>query len=196
MHIALLGDSIFDNAAYVGREPDVATHLRRIAPGASVTLLAVDGATASGVPRQAARVADDVTHVVVSVGGNDALGSVDLLDRPITSTGRTLDLFGERAATFEKDYRAAIDAVAALKRDTTICTIYNGNLPGIEGKRAPLALCFFNDVIVRVALEHGFRIIDLRAVCREPADYANPIEPSGRGGEKIARAIARVIAKR
>jgi hypothetical protein len=35
--------------------------------------------------------------------------------------------------------------------------------------------------------------IDLRLVCTEPADYANPIEPSGRGGLKIAGAIARSL---
>jgi len=31
--------------------------------------------------------------------------------------------------------------------------------------------------------------VDLRLVCTEPSDYANPIEPSGSGGAKIARAI-------
>jgi hypothetical protein len=30
----------------------------------------------------------------------------------------------------------------------------------------------------------------LRLVCTEPSDYANPIEPSGSGGRKIALAIA------
>ena len=49
----------------------------------------------------------------------------------------------------------------------------------------------FNDVILRVAFEHHLPVIDLRLVCNEPADYANPIEPSGRGGRKIALAIAR-----
>jgi hypothetical protein len=33
-------------------------------------------------------------------------------------------------------------------------------------------------------------VIDLRAVCTYPEDYANPIEPSSVGGEKIARTIA------
>jgi hypothetical protein len=36
-------------------------------------------------------------------------------------------------------------------------------------------------------------VIDLRLVCTEPADYANPIEPSSRGGEKIAQAIMRSL---
>ena len=32
-------------------------------------------------------------------------------------------------------------------------------------------------------------MIELRAVCSEVADYANEIEPSARGGAKIAGAI-------
>jgi hypothetical protein len=48
-----------------------------------------------------------------------------------------------------------------------------------------------NDVILRTAFAHGFGVIDLRLVCTDPADDSNPIEPSGRGGRKIAAAIAR-----
>jgi hypothetical protein len=36
-------------------------------------------------------------------------------------------------------------------------------------------------------------VIELRLVCSEPEDYANPIEPSVQGGAKIARAIARAV---
>jgi hypothetical protein len=76
----------------------------------------------------------------------------------------------------------------------TICTIYNGNFPDPRFQRvASTALCVFNDVILRVAFERGLSVIDLRLVCNDPADYANPIEPSARGGEKIARAIAGTI---
>jgi hypothetical protein len=32
-------------------------------------------------------------------------------------------------------------------------------------------------------------LIELRLVCSSPADYANDIEPSTRGGERIAKAI-------
>lgn len=38
-------------------------------------------------------------------------------------------------------------------------------------------------------------MIELRALCTRPEDYANPIEPSSIGGEKIARAIARVVTE-
>jgi len=72
---------------------------------------------------------------------------------------------------------------------TTVCTIYNGNLSRDEAAVARVGLTAFNDVILRVAFEASFRVIDLRLVCSEPSDYANPIEPSSAGGEKIARAI-------
>jgi hypothetical protein len=49
-HVALLGDSIFDNAAYTQGEPDVIGHLRAIVPaGCAVSLLARDGSTTGDV---------------------------------------------------------------------------------------------------------------------------------------------------
>ncbi len=56
-HVALLGDSSFDNRVYTGGEPDVATHLRDVV-GAStkVTLLALDGSTTLDMGRQIDRV--------------------------------------------------------------------------------------------------------------------------------------------
>jgi hypothetical protein len=56
-------------------------------------------------------------------------------------------------------------------------------------------LTIFNDVILRVATELGLMVIDLRAVCCSPADYANPIEPSVIGGAKIARALVNAVAR-
>ena len=40
-------------------------------------------------------------------------------------------------------------------------------------------------------------VVDLRLVCTEATDYAasSPIEPSVKGGGKIARLIARVVTK-
>jgi hypothetical protein len=59
--------------------------------------------------------------------------------------------------------------------------------------QAVLALIVFNDVILRVAIEHRLRAIDLRLICTQAADYANPIEPSRSGGRKIAQAILRAV---
>ena len=52
-HIVLLGDSIFDNRAYTGREPDVITHLQDVLPDSwHATLVAIDGAATRGLPSQ------------------------------------------------------------------------------------------------------------------------------------------------
>ena len=193
-HIALLGDSIFDNEAYTRGLPDVITHLRRLLPGGcAASLLAVDGSTIAGLERQVASLPGDVTRAVVSVGGNDALANADILNLPVKSTQQALHLFGQRAAAFEASYRAAIARVSRRVAQLTVCTIYNGNLPEAEARSARVALMMFNDAILRVAFELRLSVIDLRLVCAEPSDYANPIEPSGQGGAKIARAIAAVL---
>ena len=191
-HIVLLGDSIFDNRAYTGGEPDVVTHLRRlIGDRARATLLAVDGATTRTMAPQVARVRGDATHLVVSIGGNDALGHSEIL-LPGRLGGDPLRELERRAAGFEADYRRALFAVFDRQRPVTVCTIYNGALPDAqEAARARAGLMVFNDAILRVAFERGASVIDLRLICNAPSDYANPIEPSGSGGLKIAQAIVR-----
>jgi len=191
-HVVLFGDSIFDNRAYTGREPDVITHLHALLqPSWRATLLAVDGATTSSISAQVRRAPGEVTHAVVSVGGNDALGNFDLLSTPSRSTADSLALFRRRASEFETNYRQAIESIASLNCPITLCTVYNGDLPEDQAALARVALMIFNDAILRTAFERSAGVIDLRLVCNEASDYANPIEPSGRGGLKIANAIAR-----
>lgn len=195
-HLVLLGDSIFDNAAYTGREPDVITHVRSILPARwKATLCAVDGSTTEDLPRQLPEIPEDASHLVVSIGGNDALLQVDLLDTPVRSTAEALELFGEQVGVFEESYRRALGEVLRLERPTVVCTIYNGNLPDSQARVARVALMMFNDAILRTAHEHGLPVIELRLVCTDPEDYANPIEPSGQGGAKIARAIVELLRR-
>ncbi|MEA2604602.1 MAG: hypothetical protein QOF89_5594 [Acidobacteriota bacterium] len=193
-HIVLLGDSVFDNGAYTGTEPDVITHLRSILQaGWAATLCAIDGSTTLDLAAQLPRVPREASHLVVSIGGNDALLNADILATEVGSTTEALELFDERVQAFETSYRQAIASVLRLGRPTAVCTIYNGNLPDPQQARvARVALMMFNDVIYRVASEHHLPVIDLRLVCTEPEDYANPIEPSGHGGAKIAQAIAQM----
>ena len=196
-HVALLGDSIFDNGAYTSGGPDVVTQLRELLPaGWHATLGAVDGATTEDFATQVDGLPDGVTHLVVSLGGNDALGHVDLLDRRAHTAAEVLAELAHAAERFEKRYRHAIDEVRAQRLPITVCTIYNGNFPDAEFQRlASTALSVFNDAILRVAFEHRLDVIDLRLVCTEPRDYANPIEPSSHGGIKIAAAIAMAISQ-
>jgi lysophospholipase L1-like esterase len=196
MHVVLLGDSIFDNASYTRGEPDVVSHLREVLPAHSrATLCAVDGATTASLSRQLTRVPSDATHLVVAIGGNDALQNTDLLATSVSSTAEALTLFADRVEAFESAYRAALAPVLAMNRPTVLCTIYNGNLEPPRARLARTALTLFNDVIVRVGFEHDLPVIDLRIICSDPADYANPIEPSGRGGLNIASAIAATLQR-
>jgi hypothetical protein len=76
-----------------------------------------------------------------------------------------------------------------------VCTIYNGCFEGRSFQRiAATMLTIFNDAIVRVAIEHALPVIDLRAVCASPEDYANQIEPSSVGGGKIAQVIVGLVS--
>jgi hypothetical protein len=112
-HIVLLGDSIFDNAAYTGGAPDVITHLSRLLPpGWAPTLRAEDRATTDALPRQLARIPPDATHLVISIGGNDALQNSDLLSLPVRSSAEALAAFAVRVDAFECAYRRVVGATA------------------------------------------------------------------------------------
>jgi hypothetical protein len=54
---------------------------------------------------------------------------------------------------------------------------------------APATLTAPNDAITREAFVHNVDCIDLRILCHDDRDFANPIEPSVRGGAKVANAI-------
>ena len=194
-HIVLLGDSIFDNAAYVGGGPDVVALLREaLPPGWRATLLAVDGAVTDDVPRQLARIPADATHLVLSVGGNDALAHVGLLDRRARSGAEALEWFADASGAFATRYRALLGRLAAVRgadREVAVCTIYEGNLGPDLQRAAVAAIAIFDDAIGRAARERAWPVIELRDLFTEPAHYANPIEPSVQGGTRLAGAIAR-----
>ena len=193
-HVVLLGDSIFDNAAYTDGAPDVVTHLRRLLPpGWNATLCAVDGATTSGLDAQLVGLPTAASHLIIAVGGNDALQNSDLLSLRVSSTTQALEVFADRIASFEQRYRSAIAKAVALGRHTAVCTVYNGALDPERATIARVALALFNDVILRTAVDFRLDVLELRSICAEAADYVNAIEPSGQGGLKIARALARLV---
>ncbi len=196
-HVVLLGDSIFDNAAYVAGAPDVVRQVRQHLPqGSKTTLAAVDGSKIGDVGRQLRRVPADATHLVLSVGGNDALGSSDFLSAPARSVAEALSGLADIGDEFERRYLAMLADVLARGLPTAICTIYYPRFPDAAlQKVAVAALTVFNDCIARAAFAHGLPLLDLRLICTEAGDYANPIEPSARGGEKIARAIAEFVQR-
>jgi hypothetical protein len=194
-HVVLIGDSIFDNAAYVAGGPDVIRQLRQCVPGNwQASLRAVDGAVIADVRQQLERVPQDASHLVVSVGGNDALGQISILDQVARSMAEAISRLADIQEEFGSNYRVMLNEVLKLGLPTAVCPIYDGRLPDLGVRRlAVTALSVINDCITRQAFSHGLPLIDLRLICDEDEDYANPIEPSVHGGKKIAAAIASLL---
>jgi hypothetical protein len=194
-HIVLLGDSIFDNAPYVNGGPDVIAHLRRmIPPGTKATLLARDGDMTRNVTEQLRHLPSDATHLIVSVGGNDALAEARILSDRVRSIAKALLMLSSVREEFATGNRDMLDAVMRRQRPTAICSIYDGFVNDEVQQRVNVtALSIFNDCITREASRRALPLIDLRVICNEPQDYANPIEPTVHGGAKIARAIVKVV---
>jgi hypothetical protein len=191
MHIALLGDSVFDNHSYVGPKGlSVIEHLQRECKDA--TLLARDGAVTTHIDGQIDKLTSDVTHVVVSVGGNDALRSTGMLTRKIPNIASAFFSLHPAQKTFSSSYRHMCRRLDDSGRAVLLCAIYNPCNPPeqkILQQVEVTALSLFNDVIYRTANEFGFPVLDLRQVCTKREHYANPIEPSHLGGGKIVDAI-------
>src|SRR4028119_1706508 len=91
-HVVLLGDSIFDNKSYVGAGgKDVVAHLRDAIPADwRASLKAVDGSVTENVSRQLSDLPETATHLIISVGGNDALMNTDVLEMRADSAARGL----------------------------------------------------------------------------------------------------------
>jgi hypothetical protein len=190
-HVILLGDSIFDNAAYVRGGPDVVRQVRAKLPADwDASLLAVDGAVTREVLRQLGRLPKDSTHLVVSAGGNDALGASFLLGQRVGTVAEALSLLEQAQSHFASDYAEMADAVAATGLPAAFCTVYDTPPSSPDQRIVRTALAVFNDIITRAAFARGAGLIDLRLICAADEDYANPIEPSVQGGDKIASAIA------
>ncbi|CAN7486765.1 SGNH/GDSL hydrolase family protein [Massilia sp. LjRoot122] len=195
-HIVLLGDSVFDNAAYVAAGCDVTSQLRlRLSPRHRVSLLAHDGDVLADMAQQVPRLEQldaPATWLLVSCGGNDVLGLVGAMHSPVQTVLEAAELLASWQAAFRRDYRAMLEAVLARGKPTAVATIYDG-VPGLRTALAP-----FNDVILREAAALGLPVLDLRLVCCDPADYvpSSPIEPSAQGAARIAAAIAELVGTR
>ncbi len=192
--VALLGDSIFDNASYIPGEPPVQEQLQALLLDAwQVRLLAVDGDFTADVMHQIEELPEDTSHLVISCGGNDALQYSGILDEGDHHNPSVLQMISEARAEFQRDYENMLACITSLKRPTAVCTIYD-SVPRLEAIKKT-ALAIFNEVILRQAAKNKLPVIDLRIICSDPADYSaiSSIEPSASGGEKIAKVIAEIL---
>ena len=195
MHLVLLGDSTLDNRPYTDGGPAVIDHVvEQLGEGSTASLLAVDGEMTRDVERQLESLPPGASHLVLSVGGNDALALSDVLARPAVNVSAALSELADVLDEFEESYRRCLSGVVALSLPTIVCTIYNGAFTDASEQRIlSTTVRLFDDVIMQCAFDVGCSVVDLRRVCTEPTDYWNPIEPNSEGGRKIAFAILAAI---
>ena len=198
-NLILLGDSVFDNGVYVDPgQADVTTHLTcKLQPSDwTLDMRAVDGAVVSDVEHQLIKPVSLPGMFVLSVGGNDALGHMDMVANTIVdkSVTEVLIAFNQIREEFRARYAVLLDRILEHGQPLAVCTIYNPKFsePDIQ-ILAETGLSFFNDVITEEALRRGLTIIDLRDVCSHSLAFANPIEPSEVGGDLIANAIVELL---
>src|SRR5262245_51723098 len=104
-HVVLLGDSVFDNGAYVPGGPPVIEQLRSRLPREwQATMLAQDGAVIDDVAQQLRDLPGDASHLVVSAGGNDALRYAPIVYSPAPRSFELLNALAAAQREFQNNY--------------------------------------------------------------------------------------------
>mmetsp|Transcript_50378 Transcript_50378/g.100196 ORF Transcript_50378/g.100196 Transcript_50378/m.100196 type:complete len:254 (+) Transcript_50378:61-822(+) len=198
-HIALVGDSVLDNKAYTGGGPCVTEHLELKVSSRhwSVTNCAVDGDVVQDViESQIKTVPSSATFIVISAGGNDGLQLLSSLE----SEGLTCSSFCDKLANIERVFRdrysQMLQSLGQLGLPMLVCTVYHPRFERHEWRTqiiASIGVACLNRVIRSEARKRRLPIIDLAWVFNRERDYANAIEPSSWGGDKISNNIIHVI---
>mmetsp|Transcript_15688 Transcript_15688/g.24012 ORF Transcript_15688/g.24012 Transcript_15688/m.24012 type:complete len:314 (+) Transcript_15688:124-1065(+) len=199
LHVVLLGDSILDNHRYVkSHDPAVIDQLRNKLQELHLsnvrsTLCAVDGArTVDLIRDQIETIPDDVTHILLSIGGNDGLKSLRqvVFDSSNWLPWRLYAILMRTKSNFDAIYREALQKIKQKSPQANIiaCTIY---YPVFPHNAVTQAICnvginIMSSVIIKNAMKYtNIPIIDLRHVFNHKEDYANSIEPGVPGGDKL-----------
>ena len=193
MNVVLLGDSIFDNKAYVGAGSDVIEQLgAALSSGSTATLAALDGATAGNITGQLEAVPKDATRLILSVGGNDALQEKGLIEEKAHSS--------PKCSTSSPRSRARS---GRLRGDARRCAGSEAADRGLHPLRGALAgpttraisatgFSVFNDVILREAFQ-ALPVIDLRLIIYSDADSPTTSSLRSQGGGEVAKVVATLV---
>ena len=168
----MLGDSILDNKPYVGNDPCVIEQIQaELGSDWDATLLAVDGSTTNDIYDQIKGIPSSATHLILSSGGNDALGSQLVLQERAEFIYKGLHRLYGIQLRFGKEYQAVLKAASAKVPKLTVCLIYDPNFQdGVQQQVSIAGLSHFNDTITRLAFGLGLPVIDLRLLFNDKAD--------------------------
>lgn len=198
-NIFLMGDSVFDNWAYVKHTSfncETIQQLWKKLDRNKFTpyLVAIDGATISGIESQKERIPkNEKNFIFLSVSGNDLLKLQNKLvrdNRNLTECFK--DLYNEIPNEYEEMIKNLIKTHPLSS--IVLCTIYMPRVESwLEWIVAYFGVNLMNYNIRKIASEYNLPVIDLYYIFDENKDYANPIEPSAFGSDKITSLMIHII---
>ncbi len=202
--ITLLGDSIIDNKSYVQHgEFSVLEHLENQSD-LQFQQIAYDGHTTENVLKGQINSPSiqSSSHLVLSAGGNDLLYNIPFLyEGPIENiNGAVAGVQQYIFNPLQQRYETIVEKLSSHRANLLLCTVYEGDLGRTDEYRDVLdssktMVSTFNDTVYKTASMYNADVLELRHIFTSPEDYANPIEPSHIGGEKLAQAITDWIQK-
>jgi hypothetical protein len=187
--VTLFGDSILNNSRYVPLGKSVGASLRDIY-GSGLRINAQDGASINNVYNQVEQYEtynkiSDNTHIVISAGGNNMLNAMNVHA-----------LNNESVDKFASQYRRLVKHVCTTFPEAHIYLLnvyhpaeerYDKISKYIDRWNDSVASLVGDDDLGRLSL------IDVAGICTEEEDFVSEIEPSSKGGKKIAREIVNKI---
>ena len=196
--VLLYGDSIIDNKYYVCEgEKSVLEHLQTISTDEFIQI-ALDGDTTTDVLDNQLQVSTikDGSNIVLSIGGNDLLQHLPFLYKSnFENINEGLEsLQNEIFSPLAERFEAIVESLSSYRANLLLLTVYEGDLgrtdeySGVLDSSKIMASAF-NDIVYKTANKYGADVLELRHIFTSSEDYANPIEPSHIGGEKLAKAI-------
>ena len=196
--VVLFGDSIIDNKTYVSHgEFSVLEHLENISNYEYIQV-AYDGHTTFDVQNKQLHLStiEKPSHIVLSVGGNDLLQNLSYLSNgPISNVNEAVTGIQQHIfEPLEQRFETIIEELSSQRANLLICTVYEGDLGRTDEFKdvldsSKIMVSSFNDIVYKTAKKYNADVLELREIFITSDDYANPIEPSHIGGEKLAKAI-------
>jgi len=199
--ISLLGDSVIDNKSYVQYgQNSVLEHLESLS-NYTYQQTAVDGDTTHDMlnSQMFSSEIENSSNIVLSIGGNDLLQSIHLMFEDNSSINDSISGFQNFIfKPLEKRFETIVETLSSHGAKLLLCTVYEGDLGRTNEFRdvldsSKIMVSAFNDIVYKTAKKFGSDVLELRHIFTSSEDYANPIEPSHIGGEKLAKAIIKWV---
>ena len=164
---------------------------------------------------------NEATHIVTSIGGNDLLQNISFLQMTsklseVMDKNARIGKWGARELNpsrnkvfeetyfeiikpMQQEYESIVANLSNYRAKLLLCTVYEGDLVDSDEfsdviYSSKTMLSIFNDQVYRTAKKYSCEVLELREIFVSSEDYANPIEPSHIGGEKLAKAIKGWVA--